>query len=665
MSRKATMRLQSNMYSTRLFSQYIANEILTNSSTEDSDDIPQQLFLEDPNFMTHQIDEESSHNMLIDMDVQDCLCNIISLGYKDLETHAQKEILNCIEHIKFAPHVTITKKGSACSDIYILLSDNAVVTNIENGEKYSRGKILNMDYLAFGQNISPDTVVSDKSFVDAIRIRDTNFAKCKLIRSNFLKSRYTILDMISNDELDRIKFDHQWIEPCKRVNVDTQLALVTHGAVRHHHQRMFAGHVIGIEDFMQHWYDENRNRERSNEDENEFELEAERIITDCFTGIAFIDVDTFHNLMRTEKSFQAAMNDIALQHSVMEERDSWHSSSSPNSTAEEIRYEREHSCNRGDLVTISSTNILVKQLNAQNQLMINDYTVLERIGNGATGTIFTCHLKSTPDNIKIMKMVKKDKANESIMREIAALTVLKHDNIIELHGLINSSVYNVVIFIQELAEWGSLLNTVLKPVELRICLNEILAGLQYIHERGYIHGDIKPANILRKECGQVKIADFGCCTHITDTHRPTGTPSFMAPELFNTTLFHTIGFPIDVWAFAVTAYTLRNGHVPYSHTPSRSLRDSIFFDEVPLARSLSSLSIFGVDETIYFQKMIEDSLRKNSDLRPSVIQLRSYDYFRIHRPNTLRGSLSSSATSTSSPQTLKRFFVDKVAQMQM
>jgi len=101
-----------------------------------------------------------------------------------------------------------------------------------------------------------------------------------------------------------------------------------------------------------------------------------------------------------------------------------------------------------------------------------------------------------------------------------------------------------------------------------VILRQAAAAIAYVHEKQYVHLDIKPENFLLDDSSGeivVKLTDFDLCRNIRkaterDRHRA-GTASYMAPEQLKT---GTVGFQADIFAFGVMAYYLATGQKPFS-----------------------------------------------------------------------------------------------------
>ncbi|VDP09359.1 unnamed protein product [Heligmosomoides polygyrus] len=106
----------------------------------------------------------------------------------------------------------------------------------------------------------------------------------------------------------------------------------------------------------------------------------------------------------------------------------------------------------------------------------------------------------------------------------------------------------------------------LSELQIAFVCRETLKGLDYLHKMGKVHRDIKGANILLTQSGDVKLADFGVAAQITATigKRKSfiGTPYWMAPEVACVERRGGYGVQCDVWAVGITAIELAECQPP-------------------------------------------------------------------------------------------------------
>jgi len=149
--------------------------------------------------------------------------------------------------------------------------------------------------------------------------------------------------------------------------------------------------------------------------------------------------------------------------------------------------------------------------------------------------------------------------------------------------------------------------------------DEVCAGLAHAHERGVIHRDIKPHNILLDENGHAKVTDFGIARAL-DTTRATRTGFFLGTALYSSPeqlQGHKVTPKSDVYSFGATLYQAAAGEPPFTgQTPLEIASQHVSQNPTP-PRSRSA------DVSVGLEALILDCLAKNPDDRPTAEEARS------------------------------------------
>lgn len=219
-------------------------------------------------------------------------------------------------------------------------------------------------------------------------------------------------------------------------------------------------------------------------------------------------------------------------------------------------------------------------LAGRSRFFLGKYKLLDKLGEGGMGAVFKAEQNPLKRIVAIKivarEVMKKPDAAARFRREIETAGALAHPNIIR--ALDADSVGNTHFLVMEYAA-GEDLNRLLKrygrlPVDWSCeCIRQAAVGLQHAHERGLVHRDIKPGNLLivpRPEgWPQVKILDLGLArltsevqtAELTSTGQVLGTIDYIAPEQAKNT--KTADIRADIFSLGCTLYKMLTGQPPF------------------------------------------------------------------------------------------------------
>lgn len=178
--------------------------------------------------------------------------------------------------------------------------------------------------------------------------------------------------------------------------------------------------------------------------------------------------------------------------------------------------------------------------------------------------------KTTGENVAI-KIIDLDATNdeiEDIQKEVHLQKALNSPNIVQLYGsfVVGSELWIIMEFLSGGSVAELLKAGVFEEVQISIILRDVLKALVYLHQSGKIHRDIKGANILVTDKGDVKLADFGVSGQISNTMSKkntfVGTPYWMSPEVIKQTGYNN---KVDIWSLGITTIEMAKGEPPYSN----------------------------------------------------------------------------------------------------
>jgi serine/threonine protein kinase len=210
---------------------------------------------------------------------------------------------------------------------------------------------------------------------------------------------------------------------------------------------------------------------------------------------------------------------------------------------------------------------------------IPGYRLLEKIGQGAMGTVFKARQVSVDRHVAIKilapRLSQKTEFVARMLREARAAAKLNHPNIIQAIDAAQAGKYHYFVMeyvegrsVQSYLQEGKIFN---EKAGINIAI-QITKALQHAHDRGLIHRDVKPGNILLTSNGTAKLADLGLVRYTSDDETATsesgatlGTPYYISPEQVRGE--QEIDGRADIYSLGATLFHMLTGRPPFEGRP--------------------------------------------------------------------------------------------------
>ncbi|HET9033273.1 MAG TPA: protein kinase [Dokdonella sp.] len=236
---------------------------------------------------------------------------------------------------------------------------------------------------------------------------------------------------------------------------------------------------------------------------------------------------------------------------------------------------------------------------------LGHYDIVAELGRGGMGVVYKGHESSLNRYVAIKvladSLAHDEGVKERFLREARSMAALNDPNIIQIYYIGDDE--GQTYFVMEFVE-GESLGTLLKR-EHKVdvgpaakIIYQTALGLSTAHDKGVIHRDIKPGNLMVSSRGTIKIADFGIAlsnqdlsNKLTSTGEFVGTPGYLSPEVC---LGHKVDQRSDIFSLGIVFFEMLAGRMPFTDESPLGLMLEVVRAEIPDVRELNGQ----VDEKI-------------------------------------------------------------------
>lgn len=252
------------------------------------------------------------------------------------------------------------------------------------------------------------------------------------------------------------------------------------------------------------------------------------------------------------------------------------------------------------------------------KLLDGRYQIVGRTGSGGSARVYRAQ-DILMHRTVALKILEEDETeycinSRSFETEVKAISLLSHRNIVTVYDV--SMRGSVKYIVMELVEGITLreyldFHTVLPEKEVIACTRQVLYALREAHDKGLVHRDIKPQNIMLLRSGQLKVADFGIARlpdrdHFQMSDRSVGTVHYISPEQATT---NRVDARSDLYSLGIVMYEMATGVRPFDAKDASVVAMMQVSDEPMPPRRLRE------DLSPALEQVILRAIRKDPDAR--------------------------------------------------
>ena len=232
---------------------------------------------------------------------------------------------------------------------------------------------------------------------------------------------------------------------------------------------------------------------------------------------------------------------------------------------------------------------------------LGHYEIVSELGRGGMGVVYKGFEPSLNRHVAIKELspslAHDQNLVERFLREARSMAALNDPHIIQIYFIGQDDATNQPFFVMEFVEGESLSQLLKREGKLSVenalkIVHQTAQGLATAHDKGVVHRDIKPGNLMLSPRGQVKIADFGIALatadfskKLTSTGEFVGTPGYLSPEVC---LGKQVDQRSDIFSLGIVLYEMLSGDTPFHDHSPLGLMLEVVKSEIPDIRGLNS-----------------------------------------------------------------------------